>query len=55
MTEQGIDLADKFLQRVDIKGSEVPAFNLVLNELYKEHEAIKAKEAKETKETKAKK
>jgi len=43
MTEQGIDLADKFLQRVDIKGSEVPAFNLVLNELFQEREAIKAK------------
>ena len=43
MTEQGIDLVDKFLQRVDIKGSEVPAFNLVLNELFQERGAIKAK------------
>jgi len=41
MTEEGIRLTAEFLKRVDIKGSEVPAFNKVLSELQAESQRIK--------------
>ena len=45
MTEQGLKFIEEFLKRVDIKGSEVPAFNLVLAELQAEREKlVKVKE-----------
>ena len=40
MTKQGLDLIVEFLKRVDIKGAEVPAFNLVLAELQGESEKL---------------
>ncbi|AUR84552.1 hypothetical protein NVP1060A_36 [Vibrio phage 1.060.A._10N.261.48.B5] len=41
MDLQSIEFCKKFLERVDIKGAEVPAFNYVMENLRKEEEEQK--------------
>lgn len=44
MEKDVIRLTLEFLKRVDLKGSEVPAFNKVYNELFKLLQEIENKE-----------
>ena len=50
LTEEQLNNLKTFLQRVDLKGAEVPAYISIANALTKEFKEIK--ETKETKEDK---